>query len=110
MKKLLLVALLAVCAQAQAKVHTLQVTLGASATAVISQGDINYKWVVFQNNSTHTIHIGDSLVSATRGIQLLAAGSYTQQPFSPPLTGTLAGWYIFGTSGDVIDIVYDDGN
>lgn len=108
MKKLLLI--LAICTlSAQAKVRTLQVTLTASATPVIASGDVYFKWVVFQNNATHTIHIGDSLVSATRGIQLLAAGSYTQQPFSPPITGNLNGWFIFGTSGDVIDIVYDDG-
>lgn len=98
------------CIHAEAKVRTLQVTIGASATPIIASGDISYKWIVFQNNAAHTFRVGDLNVSASRGIQLLAGGSYTQQPFSPPLSGSMAAWYVFGTAGDVVDIIYDDGS
>lgn len=112
-RRCIALALMAGCnMSAWGKVRTMQVTLGAAATPMISSGDINFKWVIFQNNSTHTMRLGDANITTSRGLLLLAGpagGSYTQQPFSSPQTGTLAAWYVFGTAGDVLDIIYDDG-
>lgn len=93
---------------AQAKVHTLQVTIGASATQIVS-GDVYFKWVVFQNNSADNQRIGDANVSSTQGTLLVPGSSfYTAAPSSPG-SGNLNGWYVSGTQNDKIDITYDDG-
>lgn len=116
MKKFIILAILALCVlPAFAKIHTLQVTLGAGNTPIIPNGDIVFKWVAFQNNSAHTMRIGDTLITSSRGIVLLAGtsgggGSLMQQPWSTPQGGSLAAWYVNGTSGDVLDVIYDDGN
>ncbi len=112
MNKLISILILSFCAlSAQAKIACFQVMLTASATPVIPSGNIFYKWVVFQNNSTHVMRIGDSSVSATKGLSLAASGG----AFYTPLIGSsagfnLSGWNAFGTSGDVLDVCYDDGN
>lgn len=101
--------LLVVCSQAFATVRTLQVTLGSGATQ-ITVGNITCKWVVFQNNASHSMRIGDSNVTSSRGLLLTASGSFFAPPAAPQgFTTNLNGWYVIGTSSDVIDIIYDDG-
>lgn len=95
---------------AQAKVACFQITLTSSATPIVPAGNIFYRWVVFQNNAAHTMRVGDSTVSASKGMSLLSGGA-----FYAPLVGSgsgfnLSGWNAFGTSGDVLDVCYDDGN
>lgn len=92
-------------------VRTLQVTLGAAATPLLSAGaHQQVLWFTIQNNSAAAARIGDANVTATRGIALTPAGaSYTVGP-GPSNTGRdLGSWYVFGTATDVIDVVYDDG-
>src|SRR5882672_6234756 len=106
MKKLFWLILLAAL-PASAAVQTIQVTIGAGATHV-SAVTLNCRWVVFQNNSTaNAMHIGDSTVSSTKGINLPAGASF----FVPPMPGStavnLASWCVQGTAADVIDISCD---
>lgn len=88
-----------------------QVTLGAGATQVTTQS-IYAKWVVFQNNAAASMRLGDSTVSATRGMYLAGGpggGTANPVPFSPVSQTNLKFWYVFGTSGQILDYAYDDG-
>lgn len=115
MRKWIVVSLLLVLgiSPALGAVKTLQVTLGSGNTAVLSAGaHLNCRWIVFQDNATHVMRIGDTNISSTRGL-LLASGSPGGSFFvGPDTSGTgkdLGSWYVNGTNGDVIDIIYDDG-
>lgn len=114
MKKILAILLLSFTAlQVQAAVVTIQVTIGAANTKVIAAGaHQNCRWIVIQNNATHTIRIGDTNITSTRGILLSSGspgGSFFVGPDSSGSARDLGGWYINGTTNDVIDIIYDDG-
>jgi len=94
----------------------LQVTLGAGATPLASAATstlgLYCSLLVIQDNATHTMRVGDSTVSATRGM-LLASGS-------PGGSGTfqlsvergtlLEQWYVFGTAGDLVDVLFETAN
>jgi hypothetical protein len=107
----LLLALFA--SQAHAAVRTAQVTIGAANTLVLSSGaHLNCRWIVFQNNATHAIHIGDTNITTTRGLQLAPGnpgGSFYVGPDAGATARDLGTWYINGTQNDVIDVIYDDG-
>lgn len=79
---------------AHAAVRTMQVTLGDSVTQVLSAG----------------AHPGDANITSTRGLALSpGGGSFFVAPSSSTTARDLGTWYIIGTSGDVIDVIYDDG-
>lgn len=115
MKKFALILAL-LTSPAFATVRTLQVTLTSSNTPILSPGShLQTRWFTIQNNATHSIRIGDSAITTTRGILLnpsatsLAGGSFYVGPDQAGSARDLGGWFINGTSGDVIDIIYDDG-
>lgn len=91
----------------------LQVTLLAGATQVVLNQDfpnggaqIYCSYLVIQNNAADAIRIGDNTVTATRGIALTPGGSNTAT--ISPVRGTrLSDWWIFGTIGEVIDVLYE---
>ena len=90
----------------------LQVTLGATATPIVAKGvqpanSLPFQTLVIQNNSANSCRIGDSSVSATRGILLSPSGSVTLAP-ALEYTSDVYEFYIFGTSGSVIDIMLLD--
>ena len=88
-------------------VLTLQVTIGAGVTRV-SSVPIYCKWVSFQNNAAHAMHIGDGSISSSRGNQLLAGGGFFTPPLSIAGSATnLADWFVQGTQNDVLDINCD---
>lgn len=97
--------------QSHAAVRTLLVTLGASATQVLSPGaHQQVLWFTIQDNATHSVRIGDANITSARGIALSpGGGSFYVGPSSSSSARDLGSWYIFGTSGDVIDVIYDDG-
>jgi hypothetical protein len=109
MKKLALLLLL-FATPAFGAVHSIQVTIGASATPIISSGSIPVNWVIFQDNATHARSIGDSTVTSTKGVAMSANGLFFT-PRAPPngFTTNLSGWYVSGTTRDVLDVTYDDG-
>jgi len=93
--------------------HLLQVTLTAAATPLIPKAVTPANSATFsifnvQNNAIHNCRIGDTSVSATRGLLLLAnGGTFTATP-ALQFTGDLTEFYLFGTAGDVIDIMIFD--
>lgn len=91
-------------------IQTLQVTIGAAPTRLIVVGaSVACKWFTFQNNAAHTMRLGDSNVSSSRGLALNAQGSFYTQSGSAPGSSNLASWFVQGTQNDVLDIIYDDG-
>lgn len=86
----------------------IQVTLGAAATRVTTTRT-PCKQIIFQNTAGNVARIGDSTVSATKGIKLAASAAANSivslGPFDThPLE--LEDYYIFGTENDLIDIWY----
>lgn len=105
---ILLVGLCLCAVQADAKVTSIQVTIGASATQV--SAILYCRWVVFQNNASHNIRIGDSTVTSSKGILLASGtpgGSFTLQPDPQPEIINLSQWYVSGTQNDVVDVTCD---
>lgn len=88
--------------------HTLQVTIGAGTNTQISTTSIPVRQLYVQNNAGHNIRVGDSATSSTRGALLLstANGSITSGLADFYASSNLNQWYIAGTNGDVIDIIY----
>lgn len=89
----------------------LQVTLLAGATPITTDSKIYSSFLVVQNNAAANVRLGDNTVSATRGILLATAspapgGSATIQ-LNFPRGAHLSEWYLFGTAGQVIDILYE---
>lgn len=96
----------------------ISVTLTAVATPIVAQNATQnstqlreaFQVLIIQNNSAHSVRIGDATVSATKGL-VLGAGSTTT---TPPLTiaphmeysSDLSEFYLFGTAGDLIDVMY----
>lgn len=91
---------------ADAKVQTIQVTIGASATQV-STVNLYCRWVVFQNNAAASMRLGDSTVSSTKGILLAGGspgGSFTTPKKNDPEAVNLANWWVAGTQNQVLDV------
>ena len=91
-----------------ASLTTLQVTLGAGATQATTTTTILCREVIVQNNASHTVRVGDSNVSASRGIALAASSAANSIVLLNP-TGTLillSDIWLIGTQNDVIDIDY----
>lgn len=107
MKRLILALALFCAAPAFADVQNFQVTIGASGNTRVTPGNADFqcRWVMFQNNATHNMRIGDNTTSGTRGMQL-QPNAWFFVPVSPvaPFTETLSRWYVAGTAGDVLDI------
>lgn len=85
---------------------TLQVTIGSGTTQVTTT-DFPCRQAIFQNNATHTMRIGDSLTSSSRGAVLLANSVGSMNIGNSPLTGgtNLNGWFVNGTASDVLDVI-----
>jgi hypothetical protein len=112
MKKYLVLALLFLCAvSSHATVRTLQVTLGSGVTQVLSAGShFQVRWFVIQDNATHSVRIGDAQITSSRGLALTpSGGSFYVGPDQGASSRDLGTWYIIGTNGDVVDVIYDDG-
>jgi hypothetical protein len=89
------------------QVKTLQVTIGAGVTE-ISTGALFCSEVQIQNNAAHSIRVGDSATTSSRGALLASGspgGSQTWGPF-PNGKIDLSQLYIAGTQNDVIDVIY----
>ena len=87
-----------------------QVTLGTGATQV-SPLNINVQSLEIQNNAAHNCRVGDSTVTASKGILLAfnatpPGGAFTLDLDFPRGT-ILSQWYIAGTAADVIDVLYE---
>src|SRR5271170_3942108 len=96
--------------------HLLQITVGGAATplipkAVVPANSAAFSICVIQNNSAINVRVGDSSVSATKGILLLgnAGGGGGSQTITPSLqySGDLTEFFFFG-AGAVIDVMIFD--
>lgn len=87
-----------------------QVTMTGSAqelASVLTQTMSVYCSVLqMQNNGTHQMRIGDNTVTANRGQIIQASGGLYTAP-CPPRGTRLADWWVIGTSGDVLDVLYE---
>jgi hypothetical protein len=72
-------------------------------------GQVYCSLLVIQNNGADNVRVGDNTVTATRGILLSPLGSSTFEPFL--FRGTmLAQWWVIGTAGQLLDILYETSN
>ncbi len=65
-----------------------------------------FQQLLIQNNSAAVIRIGDSTVSATRGISIASGGGLFDFGSFVDYATELNEWFVFGTSGDVVDIMF----
>lgn len=91
--------------------HTLQVTIGAGTNTQISTTSIPVKQLFVQNNATHNIRVGDSNTTSSRGALISGGatppgGSITSGAFGMQAASDLKFWFIAGTNGDVVDVIY----
>jgi hypothetical protein len=93
----------------------IQVTLTAVATPIIVQNATQnstqlreaFQTLVIQNNSAAVCRVGDQTVSATKGIALAPTPSLPLVITCPlEYSSDLSEWYLFGTPGNVIDVMY----
>lgn len=99
--------------------HLIQVKIASSsanqpiiAPAVQPAAQNPFSVFIIQNNSASSVRVGDSTVSATKGIVLAAGGTTTTSPLviAPALqfTGDLREFYLYGTADALIDILVFD--
>jgi hypothetical protein len=70
----------------------------------ITNGQIYSPAVTFQNNGTLSMRIGDNTVTSARGILLFATGSFTISSSDNRIP--LFSFFVVGTAGDTMDILY----
>lgn len=97
--------------------HLLQVTIASTGTAqpiiplAVQPASQNpFSVLVVQNNAAHSVRIGDSTVSTTKGILLASGSPGGSQTIEPAIqyTGDLREFWIVGTAADVIDFMIFD--
>ena len=93
--------------------QSLQVTLGAAATQLAppssSTAQVQCRQVIAQNNSAASMRLGDSTVSATKGLYLAAGpggGTFNSGP-SVSYNSYLSDFWVFGTAATVVDVFYN---
>jgi hypothetical protein len=87
----------------------IQLTLGSGTNTQVTTQNIYASIVVFQNNAANNMRIGDNTTTSSKGITLASGspgGSATLQIF-PPRGTLLSSYYVAGTAGQVIDILYE---
>jgi hypothetical protein len=87
----------------------LTVTIPASGIApIIPRDPVVQRNASFQTlvigSAAHTLHVGDSTVSATLGVPIAANGAPLVIP-TAVLTQNANGWYVFGTAADVVSVL-----
>lgn len=89
----------------------IQVTLTASATAVTTNNNLYASVVAIQNNAAAVCRVGDNTVSATKGIALAAGSTTTQSALvlapATPRGIHLSDLFLFGTTSQLIDVMYE---
>jgi hypothetical protein len=83
---------------------SMQVTLNAGPTSLASNSAVvtMAPQLIIQNNAAHSCRVGGPAVTNAIGISLASAGGTLNWQTQSYLTD----WFIQGTSGDVIDIMY----
>jgi hypothetical protein len=78
--------------------------------AVVPGNSKSFSYFVCQNNASHSIRIGDSTVSTTKGILISPGTPGGSQTITPALqySGDLTEFYIIGTANDIVDFMILD--
>lgn len=85
----------------------IQVTLGSGATQ-ISTTTAPFNHMIVRNAAGHICRVGDSTVSATKGIQLAASNAVNSDVYIGPFDGAqgdASQFWLFGTAADTIDVL-----
>jgi hypothetical protein len=88
----------------------LQATIPAGGgPAQLSTSQTLCRQIIIQNNAAHSVRVGDSSVSATKGIYLAAGpgGGTFNSGAVVVYNSDLRDFYLFGTAADVIDVFYN---
>jgi hypothetical protein len=86
---------------------TLQVTIVTNPTRV-SATSVPCRQLFFQNNQGHNMRVGDANTTVNRGALMASGtpgGSVNLGAFTASNTD-LQDWYVAGTPGDVLDVIY----
>ena len=97
----------------------LQITMTGAAVPIVAKGvqpsnSLPFQTLVIQNNGANVVRVGDASVSATKGISVSpTGGSSVTTPWlilSPGLeyTSDAYEFFLFGTSGDKVDVLLLD--
>lgn len=76
-----------------------------SVAVQISAIPAYFNQMIIQNNAVANCRYGDATVSATRGIQLYAGGGSASIGTVSGQQGDASQFWVFGTSGDVVDVL-----
>lgn len=94
--------------------HLLQLTITATGVnqpiipaAVVPDRILPFQQIIFQNNGSNNMRLGDAGVSATRGIVVGPSGGTNVAP-QLQYSGDLSEFYVNGTAGDILDIMVLD--
>ena len=94
--------------------HVLKVTIALSNVkqriiplAVVPANSASFSIVIFQNNGSNNMWIGDSGVTVNNGILLFPTGSMTHTP-ALQYTGDLTEFYVYGTLNDILNVMVFD--
>ena len=88
-----------------------QVTMTGSAIELAplltqTAGQIYCSVLQLQNNGGNDMRVGDNTVTTSRG-QIISSGGGLYTAPCPPKGTRLADWWVIGTSGDVLDGLYE---
>jgi len=94
--------------------HVLKITISNTniaqpviTKAIVPAASATFSIFVMQDNGSNNMWIGDSAVTTNNGIQLFPTGSFTATP-ALQYTGDLNEFYVYGTAGDVLNIMVFD--
>lgn len=96
----------AVHASSPATIKTVQVTIGSGTTEVTTTNTF-CRQIFFENNTAHSMRIGDSTATSSKGVLLVASvsSSWTvSQNFQGSQSLDLSDYYVAGTQNDVLDV------
>ena len=93
-------------------IHTGQVTIPAGGVIALATQRTSVLELIVQNNSAHTIRVGDNTITAANAKGLLIAASNAApgpmafRPGSGSFVLDLAQTFVTGTAGDLVDFAY----
>ena len=95
--------------------RVIEVTLGSGATQILipnqqaPMANVAVSLLVVQKNSTNSVTLGDNTVTDTKGIVIAAGtpGTPLILQFSQPRGSLLSQYWLFGTSGDKVEVMYE---
>lgn len=87
--------------------HLLQVSItGTNTPQQLTTTNTKAYQIVFQNNDAHDMRIGDSTVTSTKGIVLVAGGGAGNSETRVLQDTDLSDWWVNGTADEKLDILY----